>query len=662
MSLGTLGDAALNYAKRGFAVFPLHHVLFRAEDDGRPTCSCGKADCKSIGKHPRTPTGLKEATTNVDKIRAWWRKWPTANIGVATGAPSNLYVIDQDDGGELTIRLLEERFTAFPETLRIRTGSGGIHWYFRPPPHIFLRNTQGDAKNGLGPKVDTRGDGGYVVAPPSNHRSGSTYRVEVDAGPAELPLWVGEYLQERTAAPKRVETLRTDPKPAGDADPAIADAYYVCHADVVEGGSVSRHNALRSLSYRLAMAGVKEETIHKIVQRANALHCLPPKEPDEVTKLVDSALIKEDIRAARAAPPEPNVDKKTPEGKAAIRAWKADLKNYGERTATQAMFAVLPAYFSDMRLDPDRAVIDARWHGGDRGTPAITLPIGGDVRELQTAAVKQGLGNLSFFAKRAHDDATEKLLLMVLQEIAPRLPVRDTSSEDGYPVQLVRALRTLEVYVRARDDIGREFSNEERTTLVEAFDKSHALGFVVAMKQGVGMGLENEHRILAVNFDRLASVSWLPAPFRGMPVADLRKHFRAAPGYIEASRGLRTRWLRNAAEIRWHGVDLTIFDRLTNPPEGASAPTPAGGTDAADVEHFDPETGEILSAQNSVPSVPTRTNEPVPSGFRGDVAGDGDRPQRPHGPVPVPTSGDAPASPRPHERPHGNTEKYRDSA
>jgi Bifunctional DNA primase/polymerase, N-terminal len=78
-----LVDAALAYAARGWPVFPLH----------TPTpagCSCGHLDCGSIGKHPRTKHGVKDATTDEAQIRAWWKRWPHANMALQALTAENL--------------------------------------------------------------------------------------------------------------------------------------------------------------------------------------------------------------------------------------------------------------------------------------------------------------------------------------------------------------------------------------------------------------------------------------------------------------------------------------------------------------------------------------------------------------------------------------------
>ncbi len=158
-------DAALQMARHGFQVLPCH-------SPGVGGCSCRQPDCGSPGKHPRTRQGLHDATADPASIRQWWRQWPTANVGIRTGAVSGIVVIDIDPehGGLDTVRSLAAD-APIPKGLRVRTGSGGWHLYFAHPGGQ-VRNSAGTA---LGPGVDVRGDGGYVIAPPSRHISGGAY-------------------------------------------------------------------------------------------------------------------------------------------------------------------------------------------------------------------------------------------------------------------------------------------------------------------------------------------------------------------------------------------------------------------------------------------------------------------------------------------------------
>jgi hypothetical protein len=165
-------QAALEYARRGWPVLP----------------------CRVGTKLPMTKHGSHDATSDAELIRSWWLQWPAANVGVATGPESGLYVIDEDQGGAETIASL-----ALPPTFTIRTPSGGRHFYFRLPDGVDLGNS---AKTKLGPGVDTRGRGGYVVAPPSVV-AGSHYAVEVDTEIAPLPAHIIARLQPPPRAPQR---------------------------------------------------------------------------------------------------------------------------------------------------------------------------------------------------------------------------------------------------------------------------------------------------------------------------------------------------------------------------------------------------------------------------------------------------------------------------
>jgi bifunctional DNA primase/polymerase-like protein len=159
-----LVEPALKYIKLGYLVFPLHTPI-------NGLCSCGDIDCRSIGKHPRTPNGFKDASMDPTKIKDWWEKWPDANIGIATGKISNLIVVDFDfpKGGDDTLLKLESKNGHFPSTAAVKTGNG-IHLYF-----VYNALLQKNRVNIL-PGLDIRSNGGYVVAPPSFHANGKQYQ------------------------------------------------------------------------------------------------------------------------------------------------------------------------------------------------------------------------------------------------------------------------------------------------------------------------------------------------------------------------------------------------------------------------------------------------------------------------------------------------------
>ena len=185
---GSLVCSALEYAARGWFVIPLHSPTARG-------CSCGRADCQSPAKHPRTAHGLKDASRESATIREWWERWPDANIGILTGPESGFFVLDVDGKqGEESLIELERRGCHLPDTYTVRTGGGGQHLYFLWLQGADVRNSQSK----IAPGLDIRGQGGYVAAPPSLHASGAaTYppcpRI---SSPGAILLW-----ELRTSAP-----------------------------------------------------------------------------------------------------------------------------------------------------------------------------------------------------------------------------------------------------------------------------------------------------------------------------------------------------------------------------------------------------------------------------------------------------------------------------
>jgi hypothetical protein len=196
--MNALLDAALDYARRGYSVFPLHNP----EAD---KCSCKNSNCDCAGKHPRTPHGFKDATVDESIITGWWTEWPNANIGIATGTPG-LSVIDTDSAdAELRIRAMCADSCDFETIPRSRTGRGSQFFFAQTIP---LKS-----RNGILEKVDFKGDGGYIVAPPSRHKNGKIYTWEVQLTQQlpSLPYALLELIQngnEHTEKHARFDSVR----------------------------------------------------------------------------------------------------------------------------------------------------------------------------------------------------------------------------------------------------------------------------------------------------------------------------------------------------------------------------------------------------------------------------------------------------------------------
>jgi hypothetical protein len=195
-------EMALGLALRGFSVFPCHTPLSRS------TCSCGRKECDSIGKHPRTPNGFKAATTDHHQIARWWGQWPDANIGIATGEASNLAVVDLDSQDALDYYHTLVQKLDLPPTMGVKTHAG-LHLYFK--------------KNGLPlsskirvlPDTDVRAEGGYVIGPGSVHANGTVYTV-VDScpAPADLPVLLYDLLAAKEEKPYQESTRKEPVTPA----------------------------------------------------------------------------------------------------------------------------------------------------------------------------------------------------------------------------------------------------------------------------------------------------------------------------------------------------------------------------------------------------------------------------------------------------------------
>jgi hypothetical protein len=162
----------------------------RLAASGRPVFPCKRT------KAPYTRNGFKDATTNQAAIAKWWARWPDALIGLPTG--SGIIVIDTDldeesgKNGEFELINMPD----LPPTYMVRTPRGGFHRYYRTPDGMVLPNSSDKLAKG----IDIRGDGGYVVAPPSSTDRGS-YQVVEDMEMATLPdSWVELILPKEEAS------------------------------------------------------------------------------------------------------------------------------------------------------------------------------------------------------------------------------------------------------------------------------------------------------------------------------------------------------------------------------------------------------------------------------------------------------------------------------
>lgn len=250
----TLLEHALQYAKDGFAVFPLK------------------------GKHPigeLVPHGFKNATTDAEIIKKWWSRYPKANIGIATGTMSNgVFVIDVDvqeaknKDGIATLNAWEIIHGTIPDetwTCLTGRGEGGYHLYFHSDSIVR-------SKNDLYPAIDIKGEGGYVVAPPSIHPdTGLEYTWELMHHPDEHVLMDANDLVYKFLSPIK-ETVN---------EPFQAD-------EVIEEGK--RNETIFKYVCSLQAKGYDDDSVFNSALLMNKARCVPPLTNKELKTIMKSAL------------------------------------------------------------------------------------------------------------------------------------------------------------------------------------------------------------------------------------------------------------------------------------------------------------------------------------------------------------------------------------
>lgn len=276
----TLG-LALEYGSRGWPVIPLHWpvTVGAKAGRGRARCSCRSGSCEAQGKHPRTQHGLKDASCDPAVIRQWWTQWPRANLGLVTGSSFDALDIDGSDALDLLGKVSSG--LPLPHGPLVSTGRG---W------HLYLRATGQGNRAGLLPGVDWRGQGGYVVAPPSLHPSGKAYQwsqgLELEL--PECPGWLLDLLtpQSPPDREKGVRFIYLTPPDAQQKGYAQAALEAECTA-VSLAASGQRNHALNKGAFNLGQLVphlLSEGTVTAALTDAGLRTGLSPREVESTIR------------------------------------------------------------------------------------------------------------------------------------------------------------------------------------------------------------------------------------------------------------------------------------------------------------------------------------------------------------------------------------------
>lgn len=274
--------AALDFAARGFAVFP----------------------CLERSKAPACGRGFHDATTNPATLRRWFGSYHRYNIGIATGIISSIWVLDVDGAdGAAALAELESKFGPLPPTSTVITAAGCHLWFRadRPMPSTAGR---------IGFHLDTRADGGYVLAPPSLHPDGPSYRFGNGEPLALAPEWLIQRACHKpdSASPIKMiadRSLITSPTAYGRAAlvrecEALARAPCGTRNHALNRASFSLHQLVAS--GELDLVAVRDGLIDAAT--ANGLIGDPADGPRSVEKTIASGA-RAGLRHPRARPTPP---------------------------------------------------------------------------------------------------------------------------------------------------------------------------------------------------------------------------------------------------------------------------------------------------------------------------------------------------------------------
>jgi hypothetical protein len=275
--------------------------------------------CKA-DKTPYTTNGHLDATTDRARIHAWWNRYPGANPAMPTGERSGVFVldVDADKWGFGSLEALEEEHGKLPPTFTVKTGSGGLHHYFRLPADVEIRNSAGK----LGRGVDVRGEGGYVLLPSSTTEG--TYEVLENPGIADAPAWLVALLREPSVSEISDHRQRRSAVSATAEGPPI-----------LEG---ERDNTLASIAGKLHDGTRTLTDLEAELLEINEARCVPPLPERQVLKVARSI-----YRRTPCKPGAPEPDPETLEALDDVEAamWGREWRGMGGKSERDAVISLI---------------------------------------------------------------------------------------------------------------------------------------------------------------------------------------------------------------------------------------------------------------------------------------------------------------------------------
>lgn len=363
---------AIELARLGLSVFPL----------------------KPLGKAPAIPkwAPYQAAPPGVETIEQWWTDNPNANIAVATGEVSDVLVLDVDgDQGRESLAMLEAAHGPLPRTWRSKTGKGFHVWLEYP-----AGRTIGISVRKLGPGLDTRGHGGYVVAPGSIHENGTTYTWEVSPATTALapcPEWLVRVLDPPPPPPRQPLKISIDNRKGAYARRALESEFHKVASAPAGQRNHTLNRAAHSLGQLVPGGGLNEAEVSADLLKAAVANGLPTYEAERTIK---SGLLSGMAKPREVPASRPNVRDHAPQefgeldlslvNDGCIAPPKLALEHFGPWAAwieSTAECAVAPPdYVAGALLAATAAAIgNARWAGAWDGwsePPCLWVALVGD--------------------------------------------------------------------------------------------------------------------------------------------------------------------------------------------------------------------------------------------------------------------------------------------
>lgn len=285
-------DWALYYASHGFRVHPCHHII-NGDCSCPPNSKTRNKDgvCESAGKHPRLSEWQKKATLDPDQIKRFWKQFPHANVGIATGPESHLFAIDVDGDGGVEILKEWQNDGILPDinTPSDLSGSGYPRLFFRHPgPVLKVASRARIAKHPTLPGgIDVRGDGGNIIVAPSHNAKGP-YEWDSDFVLGQVPLLVPS---------EKLLALVVDGRTSGESGKTDPDR--VDPASVLAGIRDGERNE-RLFEYACSMRGRsfhRDEAVRLLDDAMS--HAQPPYTQETAAHMID--------RVWKTYPPGPRI-------------------------------------------------------------------------------------------------------------------------------------------------------------------------------------------------------------------------------------------------------------------------------------------------------------------------------------------------------------------